>query len=151
VPNLELANLLGCDTSGGSVRVDEYQQTTVPRVYSAGEATGIGGLDLSLVEGRIAGYAAVGWHEQARALFARRSKARRFAAALSRAFALREPLQTLADADTIVCRCEDVPLRRLREHASWRTAKLQTRCGMGPCQGRICGPATEFLLGWKVD
>ena len=30
-------------------------------------------------------------------------------------------------------------------------AKLQTRCGMGPCQSRVCGPAVEFLLGWKPD
>ncbi|PYV59898.1 MAG: pyridine nucleotide-disulfide oxidoreductase, partial [Acidobacteria bacterium] len=22
---------------------------------------------------------------------------------------------------------------------------------MGPCQGRVCGPATEFLLGWTPD
>ena len=52
---------------------------------------------------------------------------------------------------TFVCRCEDVTLARLRKHSSWRAAKLQTRCGMGPCQGRICGPAVEFLLGWKPE
>ena len=23
--------------------------------------------------------------------------------------------------------------------------------GMGACQGRICGAATEFLFGWKAD
>jgi hypothetical protein len=28
-------------------------------------------------------------------------------------------------------------------------AKLQTRCGMGACQGRICGSAVEFLFGWN--
>jgi hypothetical protein len=28
---------------------------------------------------------------------------------------------------------------------------LLTRCGMGPCQGRICGPATQFLFDWKPD
>jgi hypothetical protein len=22
---------------------------------------------------------------------------------------------------------------------------------MGPCQGRICGSAVEFLFGWKVE
>jgi hypothetical protein len=34
--------------------------------------------------------------------------------------------------------------------AGWREAKLHTRCGMGPCQGRICGPATEYLFGWNA-
>jgi hypothetical protein len=33
---------------------------------------------------------------------------------------------------------------------SWREAKLHTRCGMGPCQGRICAPASEFLFGWNA-
>lgn len=22
---------------------------------------------------------------------------------------------------------------------------------MGPCQSRVCGPAVEFLKGWKVE
>jgi hypothetical protein len=38
----------------------------------------------------------------------------------------------------------------LRKQTSWRTAKLHTRCGMGPCQGRICGAASEFLFGWST-
>ena len=33
---------------------------------------------------------------------------------------------------------------------TWRDAKLHTRCGMGPCQGRVCGAATEFLFGWDA-
>jgi hypothetical protein len=51
--------------------------------------------------------------------------------------------------ETIVCRCEDVPYCVLATRSGWTDAKLQTRCGMGPCQGRICGPATETLFGWK--
>jgi hypothetical protein len=60
-------------------------------------------------------------------------------------------LKTLCNDGTIVCRCEDVPHRALASHASWRSAKLHTRCGMGPCQGRICGGATGFLYGWTQD
>ncbi|HTC40539.1 MAG TPA: hypothetical protein VK703_03155, partial [Candidatus Acidoferrales bacterium] len=45
----------------------------------------------------------------------------------------------------------DVSHERLCEHASWRAAKLRARCGMGPCQGRVCAPATEFLFGWQID
>jgi len=50
---------------------------------------------------------------------------------------------------TIVCRCEDVTHGEIRTCDSWREAKLHTRCGMGPCQGRICGSAAEFLYGWR--
>jgi NADPH-dependent 2,4-dienoyl-CoA reductase/sulfur reductase-like enzyme len=151
VPNVELAELLGCEIESSSVRVDQFQQTTVPHVYSAGETTGIGGLELSLVEGEIAGLAASGKHEAARALFPFRAKQRKFANLLNRTFALRDELTKLPLPETIVCRCEDVTFERLREHHSWRAAKLQTRCGMGPCQGRVCGGAVEFLFGWRAE
>lgn len=151
VPNVELAELLGCEVEHDIVKVDEFQQTTVANVYSAGETTGIGGLELSLVEGEIAGLAAAGQHDAARELFSVRIKQRKFADLLNRTFALRDELKILSTPQTIVCRCEDVTLERLREHSSWRAAKLQTRCGMGPCQGRVCGGAVEFLFGWRAE
>lgn len=151
VPNLELAELLGCEIRNGVVSVDQYQQTSVPQIYSAGEATGIGGLELSLAEGEIAGLAIAGKHVEARRLFPVRAKQQRFAELMDRTFALRDELKRLAESQTIVCRCEDVVFDRLRVHDSWRAAKLQTRCGMGPCQGRICGSAVEFLFGWKAE
>ena len=151
VPNVELAELLGCSVESGQVKVDAFQQTTVPNIYSAGETTGIGGLELSLVEGEIAGLAAAGKQNVARELFPVRAKQRKFADLLNRTFALRDELKYLSTPETIVCRCEDVTLERLQQHTSWRPAKLQTRCGMGPCQGRICGGAVEFLLGWRAE
>jgi NADPH-dependent 2,4-dienoyl-CoA reductase/sulfur reductase-like enzyme len=151
VPSTELAQLLGCQIRGGSVEVDEFQETSLSGVFCAGEPTGIGGLELSLIEGQIAGLAAADSREHAARLFRQRKKLARFASALDRAFCLRQELKTLARPETIVCRCEDVSHRRLAVQKSWRSAKLQTRCGMGPCQGRICGPATEFLFHWKPD
>ncbi|HEY0765513.1 MAG TPA: FAD/NAD(P)-binding oxidoreductase [Pyrinomonadaceae bacterium] len=151
VPNVELAELLGCEVKNGNVIVDEYQLTTIPNVYSAGESTGIGGLELSLVEGEIAGLAAAGNRDEARKLVPVREKQRRFAELLNRTFALRDELKHLAAPETIVCRCEDVSYQRLRVQSSWRAAKLQTRCGMGPCQGRVCGSAVEFLFGWRAE
>ena len=151
VPNVELAELLGCDLQRGAVRVDDFQHTTVSQVYCAGESTGIGGLELSLVEGEIAGLAVAGKTDAARALFSKRAKQRKFAQLLNRTFALRDELKVLVTSETIVCRCEDVIFERLRQHSSWRAAKLQTRCGMGPCQGRVCGGAVEFLFGWRAE
>ncbi|HEV2616588.1 MAG TPA: FAD/NAD(P)-binding oxidoreductase [Candidatus Acidoferrales bacterium] len=151
VPNVELASLIGCELRGGFVRTDDYQESSVAEVYCAGEPAGIGGLELSIAEGRIAGYAAAGQREKAQEYIGERKSQLRFSAALERAFALRDELRTLPSAETIVCRCEDVRFGRLREQSSWRAAKLQTRCGMGPCQGRICGPAVEFLFGWKAE
>ena len=151
VPNLELPSLLGCELLEGIVQVDDFQETSVPDVYCAGEPTGIGGLELSLIEGQIAGLAAIGNQDAALSLFHARERLRRFARLLNWTFAIRSELKDLPTDDTIVCRCEDVTLARVRAHESWRAAKLQTRCGMGPCQGRICGPATEFLFDWQAE
>ena len=151
IPNTELAELLGCRMSTGGVAVDDFHQTSVANVYAAGEITGIGGLELSLAEGAIAGLSAVGRHDSARRVFVARAAHRRFAATLERAFALRSELKRLPAEETLVCRCEDVSWGRLRQCSGWREAKLQTRCGMGACQGRVCGGALEFLLGWKPE
>jgi|SRR5580658_624483 thioredoxin reductase len=151
VPNIELPLLLGCQIQAGCVKVDNLQETTVSGVFCAGEPTGIGGIELSLVEGQIAGLAAAGCTTEAQRLFGEREKARRFARLLERTFRLRPELRRLSSPETIVCRCEDIPYSRLHPHSSWRAAKLHTRCGMGPCQGRVCGPAAQVLFGWNPD
>jgi NADPH-dependent 2,4-dienoyl-CoA reductase/sulfur reductase-like enzyme len=151
IPNVELSRMCGCGLRDNFVAVDEYQQTSVPGIFCAGEPTGIGGVDLALVEGEIAGYAATNWEDRAKHLFAKRARFQKVVRILQDAFPLRPELKNLARPDTLVCRCEDVPHERLCEHTSWRAAKLHARCGMGPCQGRVCAPAAEFLFGWQID
>jgi D-hydroxyproline dehydrogenase subunit alpha len=151
VPNLELATFIGCNTESGFVQVDEFQRTSAENVYCAGEPTGIGGLEMALVEVQIAGYSAARNDAAARKLLGQRARYARFARELNAAFRLRSELKSIAEPGTFLCRCEDVPYGRVREFDSWREAKLHTRCGMGPCQGRVCGSAAEFLFGWKVD
>ena len=178
VPNLRLARLLGCALFGSGlsrvVRVDRLQQTSLQGVYCAGEPIGIGGVELALLTGQIAGLAAVSavsaggaagaaaaaaaggsgaagvtlLERELISLQRRRDRGRRYAAALDRAFQPRPELDQLPAAETLVCRCEDVPLAKLDPAWSPRQAKLYTRAGMGPCQGRVCGPALELLRGW---
>jgi len=151
LPNTELARALGCEITQGAVQVDLWQRTSEANVLCAGEGTGVGGVDLALVEGRIAGLTASDRAKEAQKHFPERASWQGFAARLAKTFAPREELRKLAQPDTIVCRCEDVRHDELREQPSWRSAKLHTRCGMGPCQGRICGNATDFLYGWRPD
>ncbi|MDE3202524.1 MAG: NAD(P)/FAD-dependent oxidoreductase [Acidobacteriota bacterium] len=150
VPNLELPLLLGCAVENGAVVVDEQQRSSVEDVLCIGELTGVGGLDKALVEGQIAGNHAAGRTTQAYELVPELRKHRQFVHLLEEAFALRAELRSLAMPETIVCRCEDVTREKLEACDSWRAAKLHTRCGMGSCQGRICGAATEFLYGWDA-
>ena len=148
VPNTELAVLLGCKLSDDCVAVDSTQRTSIENVYCVGEPTGIAGLDAALIQGKIAGLAATNRANQAKVFFNQRDREQAFGKGLDRAFALRPELGSLAQPDTIVCRCEDVRYAQLQPYTDWTDAKLQTRCGMGPCQGRICGPAVQTLFSW---
>lgn len=150
VPNTELAALLGCATSDGGIEVDALQRTSLNGVFAAGECTRVGGVDAALIEGAIAGQVAVGIEPGGMEIY-RRTSARRWSDKLDVAFALRPEILELASPHTIICRCEDV--RRDAIDPSWsaRQAKLYTRVGMGPCQGRVCGPATRRLFGWDAD
>jgi NADPH-dependent 2,4-dienoyl-CoA reductase/sulfur reductase-like enzyme len=151
VPNVELARLLGCEIRDGAVVVDDQQQTTVPNVLAVGEATGIGGAPLSITEGEIAG-SIVGSRLPAPVpLLKRRASLDVAARRMLDVFSPRAELRALPSADTIVCRCEDVTYGAVQEAVCARQAKLYTRAGMGPCQGRTCMPALEFLLAWHSD
>ena len=149
VPNIEIAQALGCTVWGQAIVVDEWQASSLPDHYAAGECTGFGGSELALVEGRIAGLVAVGHHDKARALWGERQRSQGFADRLNKAFRLDPALKTLATPETVVCRCEDVRYADLAAQGSWTGAKLATRCGMGACQGRICATAAQTLFGWE--
>ncbi len=151
VPNIELPALLACRIAGGFVSTNGLLETSVPGIYCAGEPTGIGGVELALLEGEIAALSASAQAARAQKLARRRRRKLAFVRALERACTLDPQLRTLPAEDTFICRCEDVPYAALCSRSSWREAKLHTRCGMGPCQGRICGTATEFLFGWNAD
>jgi thioredoxin reductase len=185
VPNVTLAQALGCaiDDAGGIV-VDDEQRTSVDGVLAAGECTGVGGAELAIVEGEIAGLCASGdWGNGAgkrgeydaagagagagagaaananananaaaaiKALSAQRARWRRFGRRVATAFALQAAARTPPADATLLCRCEDVSVGEVRACADWRDAKLHTRCGMGACQGRICGAAANLYFGWPA-
>lgn len=160
-PRLEIAIALGCQlTARRFVGIDERQRTSVPTVYAAGEITGIGGADLALAEGEIAGHMAAGGSlddEVLRDSRARRATWRRFAARLDAAHAIGAQWPTWLTPETLVCRCEEVTVERLRtvseltESAGLRSLKLTSRAGLGICQGRVCGRTIEELCSSWID
>lgn len=156
-PAIELATLLGCATIVDTdtnlvVAVDEHQETSVRGVYAAGEITGIGGADLSIVEGEIAGLA-----RSTPELARRRARLARFAEALKKAFPIPRQWPDALRPDTIICRCEEVPYERVRYSVTElgattaRTVKSLSRTGMGWCQGRMCGYAVACLTATLCD
>ncbi|XLD97644.1 NAD(P)/FAD-dependent oxidoreductase [Streptomyces sp. 184] len=157
VPQLETAVAAGCALDGGFVAVDAAQATSVPGVFAAGELTGVGGADPAAAEGEVAGTAAarlLGARPAPPVAALRRVRAgRRFAAALARAYPVPDGWRTWLREDTLVCRCEEVSYGELRRSVEEREAlgvravKLVSRVGLGPCQGRVCGPNVACLTG----
>jgi hypothetical protein len=151
MPSTELGQLLGCALDHAGIIVDSHQRTSVPSVWAAGECTGVKGDAAGIAEGAIAGHAAAGAVVFPVALRRARTAGLAFAERLRGTFAPRTELATLADPDTIVCRCEDVRRSEIDPAWSQRQAKLWTRVGMGECQGNVCGPACEALFGWDLN
>jgi len=149
IPNTQLGQALGCRLENHAIAVDAGQASSQTDILAAGECTGFGGSELAQVEGAIAGHMAVGERQAAHRLWPQRRRWQAFADALRTTFALQPALSQLSAPDTLVCRCEDVPYASLSGHADWTSAKLSRRCGMGACQGRICGAATQVLFGWQ--
>lgn len=155
-PQLEIPLQLGCDTRldvDGSLvaTADDRQRASVPGVYLAGEVCGVGGAQLSLVEGELAGLDAAGATLDRR-LVRRRAALRAFAVAMHRTYPVQPGWRSWLADDTIVCRCEEVPVREVQRSivdfgaTEPRTVKLLARPGMGLCQGRVCGFATACLV-----
>jgi D-hydroxyproline dehydrogenase subunit alpha len=163
-PALDLARLLGCADAQhparptAAVRCDADLATSVAGVFAAGEVTGIGGAQAAEFEGYLAGASAaryldrlhpVAYAARTRTLRARLGPARRFAALLDDAYPLRPGWLDWPEPGTIACRCEETRWAEIGRAvaagaADVRAVKGLTRCGMGYCQGRICGPILQY-------
>ena len=138
------------------VDVDGDQRAIHPNtsieIYAAGESTGIGGSDLALLEGAIAGLAAGHSAKGSSQLRKLRRRAQNFANSLARVYPIAEGWKSWLTPQTLICRCEEVTYQEINEACDQlgainpRDAKLLTRCGMGMCQGRICGRSVSDLL-----
>ncbi len=167
IPAQQITRALGCAHGWDAAQhcfhpsCDDWGQTSVDGVLVAGDAAGIGGALAAEQAGRIAaaemlrrlGRVDAGQRDRmaAPALAARRAHlaARPF---LDQLFA--PPAGVLRPADAVtVCRCEEITAGALREMAAQgcqgpNQAKSFLRVGMGPCQGRLCGPVvTDVLAG----
>lgn len=127
-------------------------------VYVAGDVAHLGGADAAALSGRLAARAiladlALPVPDGAEADRAGLARCLSFQDGLSSAFSW--PAGQAANlADTVtLCRCENVTVgevrRSLRAPGGPREAnraKAATRCGMGRCQGRFCGPALAEIV-----
>jgi NADPH-dependent 2,4-dienoyl-CoA reductase/sulfur reductase-like enzyme len=158
VPSLHLPDTLGCrivwneEQRAFQPEADCWGATCVDHVAVAGDGAGIGGAQAAALRGRLAAWDAA--HRLGRINRPQRDRlAARDLAALERDLAARRFLDVLYEplsrfrvptGDTIVCRCEEVPADRIEALIAHgvlgpNQLKFFVRCGMGPCQGRLCG------------
>lgn len=159
LPRMAGATMQAAGPAGGWACVhDGYMRSSVPGISVAGETAGIAGAEAAAAGGALAAIGvrlalglitAEAAERAAREPRLRLARHRAFAALLD---AVADPRDhfPVPEADTIICRCEDVDHATLAgQVASGGTAnavKLATRCGMGPCQGRNCEPSLLRMI-----
>ena len=163
-PDTRLADLAGCGFAYDPLPrhwlpvTDGDGRATAAGVYLAGDGAAIAGADAAEASGALAAYAVIadrgGGVPMARvaALRHRLARARRFAAALDRAFPFPHEFAAAMADETILCRCEAISAGEFRAAAGvlgaveMNRAKAFSRVGMGRCQGRVCAAAAAELL-----
>ncbi len=160
VPHTHMAMSIGVDHRWDEAQLcwhpvlNDEGQTSVPGVSIAGDGGGIGGWRVAALDGRIAGLAnagTLGFDAPDRfALQRSRRKARSNRPFLDSVYRPRKSLLAPAD-DVIVCRCEEKTAGNLRAAIALgclgpNQVKSFTRCGMGPCQGRLCALTLTTLV-----
>lgn len=165
VPNTQMTRMLGLehewnpDQRAWQPRTGRYGMSSRETVFVAGDGSGIGGARVAEASGRLA---AIGAALVCGALD--EDQARRLGESIDRLRRRRLGIRPLLDYlyappswiespgdDVIVCRCEEVSAGRIRQMASLSCAgpnqtKFFSRCGMGPCQGRMCGATVARIL-----
>ncbi|AZS37846.1 Hydrogen cyanide synthase subunit HcnB [Microbacterium lemovicicum] len=156
LPSNDLARGLGARHDFDAVRgtlvtaTDETGRTSIPTVWSIGDAAGVRGAKFAQAEGLLAAEAVAADlagrptrtdAEHVRA--ARRHLA--FQRGVNALFAAPVLTDQLAEPDTVVCRCEgtchgDIVTAMTDRTSAPGSVKRITRAGMGKCQGRYCGP-----------
>jgi NADPH-dependent 2,4-dienoyl-CoA reductase/sulfur reductase-like enzyme len=163
---VELAQMVGCaveynvDSGGWHVRHDGEMRTSRDGVYVAGRVAGYAGHEISVASGRLAGLAvardlgAISAAEFAEAM--EREQATIDALRLSSCqintySAMESELSSTITPDTLLCpeegvRAADVDRAISLGARSFNDIKRRTRCGMGECQARICGPLVSAYV-----
>jgi NADPH-dependent 2,4-dienoyl-CoA reductase/sulfur reductase-like enzyme len=141
-------------------KLDVFGASSHARIAVAGDGAVIGGWEAAVAAGQMAALdAATRLGRLARQQ--RDDRAEAYAEALMQARALRPFLDALyapsqeilapPEESTIICRCEEVTAGSLRWAAAIgatgpNQAKAYLRCGMGACQGRLCGPTVAAVI-----
>jgi len=167
IPNINMPNAFGCSQDWDPIQhcwvpaVDAWFAASVPGIAIVGDGAGIGGAGCAPLQGEIAALDAAyllgridaaDRDRQAEAPRRRLVRARRGRRFLDELFRPSPAFLAPADPATVVCRCEEITAGEIRKTvaelgvAGPNQLKAFLRCGMGPCQGRMCGPTVVEII-----
>ncbi len=166
IPAINLTSAAGCALAWNDGQrafapvSDEMGRSSVDGILLAGDGAGIGGAQYAALSGRKAALTALGdlgrisQPDSARrrqALTAEQRVWRRGRAFLDALYTPARAYRAPADPQTIVCRCEEVRAGEIRDAAAMgvpgpNQLKTFLRCGMGPCQGRLCAQTVSEII-----
>jgi len=165
IPNIRLPLDAGCQVEwdarqqGWRAAKDIWGQSSVDRVLVAGDCAGIVGARAAELQGRLCALETA-CQLQKIDLQQRDRAAQGIKSSLHRHLSIRPLLDAfyapskayqLPHDETLVCRCEEVNAGQIRQAARMgcvgpNQVKAFTRCGMGPCQGCLCGSTVSALV-----
>ncbi len=169
-PATDVTRLLGASHAfdaargGWHVVTDQHQSTSIAGLFVCGDAAGIAGAAAAPWSGRVAAVAVdrhLGRVSAAEALtvatpmYAERDRAARFGQAMTKVADGGDGLIAAMASETPVCLCEQVSRATIDAavDAGAKTlseVKSATRCGMGPCGGRLCEDAAARLIALRT-
>jgi thioredoxin reductase/bacterioferritin-associated ferredoxin len=166
-PEINTSLSAGCNKSWNerqacwTIDVNQYGQSSVNGISIAGDASSIAGGVAAAHRGSLAalnmlcniGIISSRDKEVLSKPFKKKLRAEMIAKAfIETLFKPHSRYRVPQDSGTIICRCEGVTLAQIKESIDLgckgpSQLKSFTRCGMGPCQGRLCGlSVTEILV-----
>ncbi|MBU0465130.1 MAG: FAD-dependent oxidoreductase [Proteobacteria bacterium] len=169
-PNLELPVQAGCNleyqknNGGWVVKVDETLESSCRSVYAAGEITGIAGAKKSFIQGKLtamsilkkmdkinAGNRKKIFKDEVQRLLSLNRQQTEYASFLNHLCQVPTSAYAAIPDETMICRCEEITMGTIKKNIQQgfdtiSSLKKATRCGMGRCQGRICGPVIFDII-----
>lgn len=169
IPNTHIFRQMGCRMSWKNDQrywypaCDEWGRTNFERIFAAGDGASVSGGIAAQYRGELAAV------EVARCLgiipqYERDALANPIKKAMKQdgyprpfvdAIYAPQPEQVSFDDQTVICRCENVTVGEVRKAVregghDLNEIKIMTRSGMGPCQGRMCGPALAEIVAAEL-
>jgi len=143
---------------------DKWGRTNYEKIFAAGDGTGVSGALAAEIKGELSALEVahclgiIPAYERDTLATPQRERLAKdgYPRPLIDAFFAFDPKNFTFDDKTVLCRCENITVGDVRQIVREGVTELNevkaiTRCGMGPCQGRMCGPVLGEIVAAELE